>query len=88
MTDGCGEDEVQESEAEEGDMTEAGEAAAVRSVAAHPVFAMEEETEDGAGEDSGEHAKPSGDEVEGWRLRDHACLPARERGCVRYPAWA
>ena len=54
------EGEVNKSEAEEGDMAEAGEAPAVGGVAAHPVFAMEEKTDDGAGDDAGHHGPPAG----------------------------
>jgi hypothetical protein len=53
-------EEIDEAEAEEGDMAEACEAPAVGGVAAHPVFAMEEETDDGAGDDAGHHGPPAG----------------------------
>jgi len=72
----CGEREIEKPQAEEGDVTEPRQPAAVGAVAAHPVLAMEEEAEDGAGEYTGQHPDPSGDEVKVGSLRSHACLHA------------
>ena len=79
---GCGEDEVKKPEAEEGDVAEAGETPPVRRIASHPFLVVEEEAEDGAGENSSEHTEPAGDEVEGLRMRSHARVHACGRGAV------
>jgi hypothetical protein len=71
-----GEDEVEKSKTEEGDVPETGESAAVRAVPAHPVFTVKKQAEDGTGEDTGECSEPSGDKVDRWSLRSHARLHA------------
>jgi hypothetical protein len=52
--------ELDESEAEEGDMAETGEASSVGGVSAHPVFTLEKETDDGARDDASHHGPPTG----------------------------
>ena len=57
-----GEKEIDEAEAEEGNVAQPGQAAAKTVVSSHPVFAMKEESDQGTGKHSEEHADPSDSE--------------------------
>ena len=59
-----GEDEVKKAESEKRNVAEAREASAPGVVAAHPVVAVEEEADEGAGEDSGKHAEPATEQID------------------------
>jgi hypothetical protein len=55
-----GEGEVYKSQSKKGDMSQAGESSPVTPIAPHPVFAVEEQADDGSGQDAEEHAQPAG----------------------------
>ena len=63
VLDGEGEQDVDEAEAEEGDVGEPQHAPSPRAVAAEPVLDPEEETRNGPGQEADEDPDPSGEQV-------------------------